>query len=326
MEVGQHQGVQGEGVGYRDRTFGLVMFGVLEILIGGFCALMVPLGFLAAKLSPGLSSGGSDLKSTVPLVSIYAVVSVVLIWLGIGSIRARRWACDLMISISRIWLLTGVCMVLLTWIILPGLVRAAGLGGDVPPGFVRVVTVVSLAILILIYVLLPGALVLFYRSPDVVATCRARDPRPQFTDDCPPRILTLATMWGLAAISVLVMPAYNWIFPWFGRLLSGNAGALPWVGVAVICGILAWGSCRLRPWAWWGAVISTVLAAVSTMVTAVRVDSGEFLRALDLPHEQLDMLASLSWPGQSSIVLMLLVMWGAMLAYFATLRGYFARG
>ena len=55
------------------------------------------------------------------------------------------------------------------------------------------------------------------------------------------------------------------------------------------------------------------------------VDSGDFLRALLLPHEQMGMLESFPWPGQSSVVMMLLVVWGAMLAYFATLRGYFVR-
>jgi len=42
-----------------------------------------------------------------------------------------------------------------------------------------------------IYVLLPGAFLLFYRSPSVAETCQARDPSPQWTDGCPPRLLTL---------------------------------------------------------------------------------------------------------------------------------------
>ena len=209
--------------------------------------------------------------------------------------------------------------------ILPGLVRAAGFGVDVSPGIMFAATAVTLAILSLIYVLLPGAFVLFYRSPDVIATCYARDPGRQFTDDCPPRILTLATLWGMAAVSVLVMPAYNWVFPLFGKLLSGGAGVLPWAAVAVVCGILAWGSCRLRLWAWWGGVVATVSAALATVVTAARVNPDEFVRALNLPAEQMRMLTSFSWPGQWSVAVILLVVWGTMLVYIATLRGHFVR-
>jgi hypothetical protein len=325
MEAHQNQTVQGERPRYRDRTAGLVLFGVLEIVIGAFCALMIPLGILAAKVSPGFAGAASGPGSTLPLLAIYAVVSAIMIWLGIGSIRARRWACRLMLSLSWIWLLTGACMVLLTWMVLPGLVRAAGFGVDVPPGIMFAATAVTFSILSLIYVLLPGAFVLFYRSPDVIATCLARDPGPQLTDDCPPRILTLATLWGLAAVSVLVMPAYNWVFPLFGRLLGGGAGVLPWAAVAVVCGILAWGSCRLRPWAWWGGAVATVSAALSTVVTAARVNPDELVRALNLPDEQMRMLASFSWPGQWSVVAMLFVVWGTMLAYLATLRGHFVR-
>jgi hypothetical protein len=304
---------------YRDRSLGLVVFGVIEILVGAFCALMVPLTLVARRAS-GVTT---TLQSTFPVLLIYAIVAALFVWLGVGSIRARRWACDLMLALSRIWLLTGVCTVLIAGFLLPALVQGLGVAADIPPAALLVATAVTLALVSVGYVLLPGAFVLFYRSPDVIATCRARDPRPQFTDDCPSRVLTLAVVWGMAAISVLAMPLYNWAFPFFGRLLLGAAGAVPWIGVLAVCAALAWGSCRRRPWAWWGAVAATVAAAVSTVLTSIRVSPAAMIRALPIADDQMRVLASIPWPGVWVISLGWIAVWGSMFVYLLTMRSFF---
>jgi len=310
---------------YRDRSLGLVVFGVIEILIGAFLALLVPLALLAWWVSGGGASGSSPLQSTVPLLGIYAIVAGLLVWVGVGSIRARRWACHLMLAISRIWLVTGVCALLISWIVLPGLLRGVGAAEGLPSEVLLIAIGITFAIVSLIYVVLPGAFVLFYRSPNVMATCRARDPRPQLTDDCPPRVLTLAVVWGMAAISVMAMPAYNWAFPFFGRLLVGASGALPWIAVLVVCVALAWGSCRRRLWAWWGAVAATVIAAAATVMTSIRVSPDAVVRALPIADDQMQMLASISWPGVWVISLVWIVVWASMLVYLATMRPFFPR-
>lgn len=308
---------------YRDRSLGLVVFGVLVMLMGAFCALLVPLSLVPWWLSREDSSIGTNLAATVPMMVVYAGFAAALLTLGVGSIRARRWARDLLHSVSRIWLLTGVCTMLLTLTVLPELMRNLGVADGLPRGFVLVATAATLGVLSLAYVVLPAALLLFYRSPDVVATCRARDPGPQFTDGCPPRLLTLAVVWALAGVSVLAMPAYNWAFPFFGRLLTGVQGAAPWLVVTVFCLALAWGSYRRFGWAWWGGIAATVTALVASVLTSVRVGPNEFLAALGLPDDQLSALASLSWPSTWVICAGWVVAWGSMLVYLATLRRYF---
>jgi len=308
---------------FRDRSLGLVVFGVIEILIGGFCALLVPLSLLAWWVSGGEAGGSATLRSTLPVVVIYLVIAVLFVWLGIGSIRARRWACDLMLAISRIWLLTGFCTLLISWLVLPGLLRGVGAAEGLSSEVLLVAIGVTFAIVSLVYVLLPGAFVLFYRLPDVKATCRARDPRRQFTDDCPPRVLTLAVVWGMAAISVMAMPAYDWAFPFFGRLLHGVAGAVPWIAALVACAGLAWGSCRRRPWAWWGAVAATVVAAAATVLTSIQVSPEEIVRALPMADDQRQVLLSITWPGAWVIALGWIVVWASMLVYLLTMRPYF---
>lgn len=304
--------------GFKDRSLGLVIFGVITILIGAFCALLVPLILVAGSLL-----GTADLRSAVPSAVLYTVVAAIFIWLGVGSIRARRWACELTLSLSWIWLVTGICsMVVGAWLV-PAMLRGMVAGSDLPPNFVLVVSLVVFGVIGILYVLLPGAFVMFFSSPHVAATCRARDPQPQWTDDLPGRLLTLVIVWALAAVSVLVMPAYGFVVPFFGVVLSGASGAAVWFAILAGCVALAWGSARRVPWAWWGGFVAIVLATLSSVITAVRVDPEEFVLAMGLPEEQMVLLSGIAMPGRWVMALVWFVVWGTFLAYLMTVRRFF---
>jgi len=316
--ISQHNHEAVSAPEFKDRSLGLVIFGVIEILIGVFCALLVPLILAAGSLM-----GTADLRSTVPSMVLYTVVAVVFIWLGVGSVRARRWACELMLSLSWIWLVTGICSMVAGAVLVPAMVRGMSAGSDLPPNFVFVVSLVVFGVIGVLYVLLPGAFVLFYRSPQVAATCRIRDPQPQWTDDLPRRLLTLVIVWALAAVSVLVMPAYGFVVPFFGVVLSGASGAAVWAAILAGCVALAWGSARRAPWAWWGGVVAIVLATLSSVITAVRVDPAEFVLAMGLPEEQMVLLSGIAMPGRWVMALIWVVVWGTFLGYLMTVSRFF---
>ena len=100
---------------HRDRSAGLVIFGAAEILIGLACASLIPLTIAAAALSPII-----DLRVVLPSLALYGLIAVGLVTLGVGSIRARRWAVALTLSLSWVWLITGVGTVALSSWLLPG--------------------------------------------------------------------------------------------------------------------------------------------------------------------------------------------------------------
>ncbi len=319
MVCTSHQGREAVSTSeFTDHSLGLVIFGVIEILIGACCVLLVALILAATSLT-----GAADLRSTVPSAALYTVVAAIFIWLGVGSIRARRWACELTLSLSWIWLVTGICsMVVGAWLV-PVMLRGMVAGSELPPNFVFVVGLVVFGVIGILYVLLPGAFVLFYRSPHVVATCRARDPQPQWTDDLPPRLLTLVIVWALAAVSVLVMPAYGFVVPFFGVVLSGASGAVVWFAILAGCVALAWGSARRAPWAWWGGFVAIILATLSSVITAVCADPAEFVLAMGLPEEQMVLLSGIAMPGRWVMVLVWVVVWGTFLGYLMTVRRFF---
>ena len=306
---------------FDDRSLGLVIFGVIEILIGVCCALLVPLILVATSLA-----GTADLRTTMPSMVLYTVVATVFIWLGVGSIRARRWACELTLSLSWIWLVTGIgSMVVAAWLV-PAMLRGMAAASDLPPNFVFIINLVIFGIIGFLYVILPGAFVLFYRSPHVAATCRVRDPRPQWTDDLPPRLLTLVIVWALAAVSVLMMPAYGFVVPFFGVVLNGASGAAVWAAILAVCVVLTWGSSRRAPWAWWGGAAAIILATLSSVITAVRVDPAAFILAMDLPEEQMALLSEIAMPGRWMMALIWVVVWGTLLVYLMTVRRSFFAG
>jgi len=308
---------------HKDRTVGLVIFGVIQILIGAFCALLVPLSLAAQSLATVGGVVAADPRSALPGMVVFAVLATAFVWLGIGSMRARRWARELTLSLSWVWLLTGLCSLIFAWLMLPPMLRELGGAGGLPSDVVVLVTIVTMVFLGFAYVLLPGAFVLFFRSAHVAATCRARDPRPQWTDDLPQRLLTLTIVWVLAAVSVLVMPAYRFVVPFFGVVLAGSVGAVVWLVILIVCVALAWGSGRRQPWAWRGAMIAVLLAALSSVTTFLRVDAVEVVRAMDLPADQAGLVTLAMMPDRWVVVLFWLVTWGSFLAYLVTLRRFF---
>ena len=309
---------------HKDRSIGLVVFGVLEILIGVCCAALIPLSLVAQALGNAGSVVPGDARSVLPAMVVYAALATAFVWLGVGSIRARRWARELSVSLSWVWLLTGICSMILAWLLLPFLLRELAGEGGFPREVAVLVTVVTTVVLLFVYVLLPGALLLFFRSPHVAATCRVRDPGRQWTDDLPQRLLTLAIVWALAAVSVLVMPAYRFVVPFFGVVLTGLAGAAVWLVILIGCVALAWGSARREPWAWRGAMIAVLLGAFSTVLTFLRVDLSEMVRAMDLPDDQAALITDAMMPDRWVVILFWIVAWGSFLAYLMTLRRFFA--
>jgi hypothetical protein len=177
-----------------------------------------------------------------------------------------------------------------------------------------------------IYVVLPGAFVLFYRSRHVAATCRARDPGPSWIDECPPHILSLVLIFGLGAVSVLMTPAYGYALPVFSVVLTGLAGAVGWALILILLLYLVWGSCRRDPKALWIALVATVLAACANTVTVAVVPISELLAAMRLPADQRALIEQLGILSPGVLVVLSLVCWGSFLAYLLYVRRFFTQG
>jgi hypothetical protein len=72
---------------FKDRSTGLILFGILGILLGCLCALLVPMMVLEQIMSAKTMGGAPNLRMTTPGMMMYALLAVTFIWLGIRSTR-----------------------------------------------------------------------------------------------------------------------------------------------------------------------------------------------------------------------------------------------
>src|SRR5208337_5540265 len=79
----------------------------LGCLAGLFVPLMLFGQMMAAKApdAPPVNHA-----AMLPGMAVYGLLAVALVWLGIGSIKARRWARALLLIFSWSWLIMGVFM------------------------------------------------------------------------------------------------------------------------------------------------------------------------------------------------------------------------
>ena len=122
---------------------------------------------------------------------------------------------------------------------------------------------------LMFFVVIPGALVLFYSNKHVKATVERRDPHVRWTDKCPMPVLVMSIACACAAaflasaeISVLV-ESYLSTKSLLGVVRAQRFGDVPFLACTVLLGYVGWGAYRLSVRAWWCAVIAVILCATS---------------------------------------------------------------
>lgn len=308
---------------YKDRSIGLVVFGIIEILIGGLTALLIPLVLVITIVAPRVAAGPApQLRSVVPNLVLYAMMAAAFIWIGIGSIRARRWARAVMLSLSWLWLITGVVAMVAFWWVMPRYRDYAGLGHLADDTVAMVVLTTSL-FLGLIYILMPLAFVLFYRSPHVIATCEARDQGISWVDGCPSQVVALVLLYAVSAASCLVAPAYNFVFPIFGVLVDGWIGAVAWLTVLSLLVYLVIATSKREMRSWNVAVAASLVIASSSTLSAAVVPYSVWLDRMALPPDQREMVAVFGEPTTITMALVSLVTWGTWVGFLVWARRFF---
>ena len=312
---------------FKDRKTGLVVFGILQIIFGGFCALMVPLmifGMIASTVLDNSAAAPMSPTMMIPALLLYVLLAVWFICMGIGSIKARRWARALVLVSSWFWLISGVSGLIFMLLLLPDMYEKMGESGQMPPVVARIMKYVLTGFMTVFYVIIPAVLVLFYGSKNVKATCEFRDPRVRWTDKCPLPVLALSFIFGFWAVSIPFTVFYGSAIPFFGFILTGLSGAGVVLLVMLVAGYVAWGTYRLSINAWWCAVLLITAWALSTAITFSRVSILDFYEKMNFPEQQLDTMKQLSI-SQDYMVLFLVLWAVAFLGYLLYTRRYFVR-
>jgi hypothetical protein len=269
---------------YRDRSTGLQVFGVIQIILGMMAAFGIPLMLLGAVMSRKMTGTAMPIGTYMSACLTYGSTSIFLITLGIGSIRARRWGYALTLIVSWMWLIMGTLVTVMITAVMPaafasGFRKAAAANpnaGTLPAGVMAVILTIIIIVFAVFFIVLPLVFVLFYRREDVKETCRRRDPVERWTDRCPLPVLAASLIFAFAAPYYLMIAVTTPLIPFFGRWLTGIPGAGGCIVLAAIDAFLAISFFRLKLVGWWVAMASLTLRVVSIALTYSR---GNLLQA-----------------------------------------------
>ncbi len=309
--------------GYPDRRTALTVFGLLQIFLGLLFLAMALLIPVAVTVTARSLNQEVDYTSALPSMLVYLMLAATLITLGVGSMRARRWARNLILVVGWAWFLSGIISLIgLAWA-LPGLLRQVGETEGLPAGAQGVIVGITLAIGAIFLFFIPGVLVLFYRAPSVKATFELHHPEPDWTEACPLPVLTVSVWIFVSAIFLFVAPVgVHGTAPFFGTLLSGFSGSVLYLAVAGLWGYAAWGLYKMQMSSWWLIFVSTLVLGVSSVITFLRVDPVTMYERMGYSQDQLAAMRQLGIFNGPQFALWTGVLLLPFLGYLVYLRKY----
>ncbi len=279
-----------------------MVFGVFQIILGLLAALMVPLVALSAFMSRLSPRGTMRASQFLSGVATYTFIAAVLLALGIGSVQMKRWARALTLVTSWYWLIMGALVTVLLTAVLPVAMRTVlaqmkQSGPEAPsPAASTAVMAVILTLMIIFMafflVVVPTAFVIFYGRKDVAETCRHRDPVERWTDRTPLPVLFASVVLFTGAVYLLLTGVTTPLFPFFGRYLTGVAGAACFLGMATLDIYLAIALFRLHGAAWWIAICTLAIRLFSMALTYARANMMTAYSKMGMSDAQLQMMNS----------------------------------
>ncbi|HEY6050357.1 MAG TPA: hypothetical protein VIZ58_03855 [Thermoanaerobaculia bacterium] len=302
---------------FRDRSRALTGFGWLLIAAGAACGLLA-LSVAAVSRLALAGSGVPPLRTAAFNVFFYVALGACFVVIGIGSIRARRWARALALTVGWIWLATGCVAVVAVAAILPAALSTAG----APASSVACGVAVAALILLVFCAAIPLAVVLFYRRDDVRRTVEWRQPAPDWSDRVPSTILGVVIALAFGGVACLVSVPFLGAVPLLGSVLTGAAAAAVLLVFAALSFLLAWGSWRQSAAAWWGLVAFQVFSFVN-FLTLRSLDMPAYMRQAGYPEDQVRQVGSLNILASPAILWTAVAVSLLLMGFLVAIRRHF---
>jgi hypothetical protein len=302
------------------------------VIIKGLGLLMLALGIFALYAGPlelhtftAFSEGGrfhyegfgfgSFMFALIAVQAVgYYGIAALSIPLGLGHWRLRRWALDLALTFLWFWLVAGLPLTVVIYLLfLTSKVTSP------------VILLVTLPLTLLLYPIGPLLLIRFYQSPSVQGMVDQHDPAPSFLARIPLRVRVACVL--LIAYIVLLhgLIIVNGIFPWFGVMLAGKTGVLALDIAIIVLLALTWGLAEGYPLAWWGALIDFSLMAVSSIITFSRFTFRATLEAMAFPPAEMEWFQGIPFLDQYPVWLVALPLVVTLLCLVSVWRDFLKR-
>lgn len=312
---------------FKDRKSILVVFGVIEIIFGLIALLFSVL--IAFSLLVGFSNSQPEYQSSVSSVIIsifmYLFISAILIALGIGSIQAKRWARSLSLLFSWFTLVMGILIIITFTFFLSGVFDQLQNLEQANPGIMTIVKLTMFLFFTVFFIIVPGIFILFYQSKNVIKTVEKYDEKERWTDKCALPVLAFVLIFLYASILPLFYISYNWIFPFFGTILTGFPALLLWLINSAICIYLAiqFYNSNLRGWYYSIAYYSIMI--VSSLITFSLSNFEEVYYYMGIHEKQIEMLHNMDLLNSDKLYWMILLFAIPFFIYLLYIKKYFIK-
>jgi hypothetical protein len=278
----------------KDRSLILRAIGGIAIVAGIGVGLLAPIEIYAFYLFSeggqfyyeGFGIGALMFGNIAAQIIGYYLIAALLIPLGYGHLKLRRWARTLALTALGFWLVVGLVVAVLFLLVLVT---------SKEPTLASVLFFAAL--LALSYLVLPALMIRFYGSRDVRATFEAHDPYPHWTEERPVPVLVLAFLCAFFAVCMHIPILFSGIFPLFGTWLFDLPGIVL-LALSMAClGCLAWGVLGRRTWAWWGTFVYLSTMIVSTVLTLLTTTWSDILAGMRFPITEMEAVQGMPLQG-----------------------------
>ena len=170
----------------------------------------------------------------------YYLIAAVLIVVGYGQLKLRRWVRKLSLALLWFWLVAGGALITVIFFILSATKELS-----------YAVSLFTLIILGLCYFVFPWLLIKFYSSQESKEIFSTKDVKHYWTDNISPKLIALSLLYFFYIVTLHILILFKGIYPVFGIFVCGIDG-IYLIDISIMClACLIWGTLRQRLWAWW---------------------------------------------------------------------------
>jgi hypothetical protein len=297
-----------EGDPAKDQSAGLIVFGTLEILMGIFSFVLAML-LLIVVSATGLH-GMKPVHYSMAMGFLFFLTG----WfctMGLGSIKARRWARALLVVGAWMAVFFGTLALALVLYVLPEVCSALADSGLIPPEVAVGVLYFAMFMMVLLLVVFPMIAIVFYSLRGVQNTCERINPKPSWTDRCPLPLLAMSFISAVGCLTIFSGATMNYTVFLFGHVVSGVPGMLIIALISAAFGYVGWGAFTRKMHAWWGAYVVVLLTSSSMMLTFSEMDMATLYQHMGYTYTQTQQLEGFH-PFNPAMFTFISCAWGIM--------------
>lgn len=212
----------------------------------------------------------------------YYGIAAVLLPLGFGHLKFRRWALTLTQLFLWFWLGAGILIGVNGILLMPTLLRD-GLHQVFPYLQWPEIIVASL----ISCLILPALGLWFYKSRWVKGVFSEHDSEIYWTEKYPIPLMATLVLFFLMIIVMHFAIILQGVFPVFGQINLMRDSAPIIAGCILVLVGLIYGTVKLKPWAWWVSLVFVTLLTISTFMSFSKYNLSEITQMMHLPAAEI---------------------------------------